>query len=100
MQRSGTFVPLSPVLSEPGEGTGGQPPTESRTSSLRFMKESRYLLALMVVMASGGSVVMAEREAGRNPRQVLTNGWSVRSSAQVPEKPEVVSTTRFSAKGW
>jgi len=60
----------------------------------------RALLALSVVIVFGGCALKAQNGDGRSPQQVLTTGWYLQSSALVSEKPEAVSTTGFTTKGW
>ncbi len=63
------------------------------------MRKSFYkLLAIWVTL--GTSLTFAQAQDGQSNRQILRAGWSIQSSAQVQDKPEIISTTGFSTKGW
>ena len=63
-------------------------------------KPYRLLATVLVVGAALGGLAKAQSENGPSPRQVLRAGWMIQSSAQVQEKPEILSTRGFTPQGW
>jgi len=65
------------------------------------MKSRLYIVPVLALVGSLVSAVpRVAAQSEPSPRLMLREGWMIKSSAQVEEKGETLSTTKFSPKDW